>query len=299
MFISLAKWIDDLGGGYIEGLIYFLNKYNFPNDSLFKDKFMTFEFYKNKHSSSQVQHIFTEIEKLNNKEIVYDDLSLEHIAPRTMDKKWRKYLGADFENIENIYLHTIGNLTITGYNGELSNNSFENKKKIYKDSNVSLTRDLAKLDAWNLESIKSRAEKLADKAITIWKYRASTIRVEEKEKNVFLSEQEFDFTNCEVLKIIINNQETTELIANWKNACCVIIKYLYDLDGDKFLEQIKTNKYFNKKSYNSPIKLTDDITFEGCFSANQTVNFIKEFIDKFDDYRINCENISFVVKKKK
>jgi uncharacterized protein with ParB-like and HNH nuclease domain len=300
MFISLIKQIGNSKNNYIESLIYFLNEHNFPNDSLFRDKFTTFEFYKNSSPSSQVQHIFTEIEKLNSREIVCDGLSLEHIAPQTLNGKWQEYLGEDFENVKNIYIHTIGNLTITGYNGKLSNKSFEDKKLIYKNSNINLTRELAKLDVWNLNSIKSRAEKLADKAIMIWKYYTATIQIEKKEREVFLSEQqEFDFTNYKAVKVTINDEEITGIKFSWRNVYYIIMKYCYDLDRDKFLEQIKTDRYFNKNNYNNPVKLTDNITFESCFSTNQGLAFMKEFVDKFNDYRVNSENILFVIKKRK
>jgi hypothetical protein len=299
LFISLAKRIDDLGDGYnyYDKLVYFLNKYQFPNDVQFKEKFATFEFYKNKKNSLQIQHIFIEIEKLYSKEIVSNDLTLEHIAPQTLNKEWQQYLGNDYEIIKETWLDTIGNLTNTAYNGELSNKTFDDKKKIYEISNIKITRDICDYEKWNLESIKKRAKGITEDALKIWEYKSTTIEIKVKEEQVYLSDDTFDFTNYKPIKCFINDEEIKD-VKKWNNIYKIVLNKLYNLNNDKFLEQIKMYSiFFNKDKYTRSIKITDNITFEGSFPSNRGLQFMRDFIEKFNDKNITNNNILFYVKK--
>ncbi len=88
--------------------------------------------------------------------------------PQTLTSEWKKTLGANYNSIKKKWLHTLGNLTLTGYNSELSNKRFDEKKKIYQESNVYLNKYFQKINDWNEESIKQRAEMLANTAIKLW-----------------------------------------------------------------------------------------------------------------------------------
>lgn len=80
------------------------------------------------------------------------DATIEHIMPQTLNAKWREMLGDNFEKIQERYLHTFANLTLTGINSELSNKAFEIKRDGrtvdnivypgYKDSKYRLTRSV-------------------------------------------------------------------------------------------------------------------------------------------------------------
>lgn len=79
-------------------------------------------------------------------------------------------LGNKYTDIHKKWVHTLGNLTLTGYNPELSNKPFEEKLSLFKKSNVGLNKYYQdkKVDVWNEEAIKNRAEYLADIAMKIW-----------------------------------------------------------------------------------------------------------------------------------
>ena len=96
--------------------------------------------------------------------------TLEHIMPQTLTEAWKKELGANFEDVHEKYLHVIGNLTLTGYNSELSNEPFETKKKYYGKSNFELNKDLVNYSAWDEQAINNRAEKLYESFIFAWPY---------------------------------------------------------------------------------------------------------------------------------
>ncbi len=84
-------------------------------------------------------------------------LNIEHIMPQTLTNKWKESLGDNYKEIHDKYLHTIGNLTLTGYNSKLSNKTFEEKKEMedgFKDSRLYLNKYISSIDKWNEEEIK-------------------------------------------------------------------------------------------------------------------------------------------------
>ncbi len=100
------------------------------------------------------------------------NLTIEHIMPRTLSRSWRQFISdKDHEK----YVNTLGNLSITGYNSEMSNKSFEEKKKILKqNSRVQvLNEDVVNKDKWTIEDIVSRGNRLAN--VLIKKYHIDPI----------------------------------------------------------------------------------------------------------------------------
>jgi len=99
------------------------------------------------------------------------DLTIEHILPQTLSEEWREHLsalGQDPDEVHRGLVHTLGNLTLTAFNGTLSNNPFERKRQIYSGSHLELNHALAGKDAWGREEIMARADELASRAIAIW-----------------------------------------------------------------------------------------------------------------------------------
>ncbi|MCQ2826968.1 DUF1524 domain-containing protein, partial [Helicobacter pylori] len=97
----------------------------------------------------------------------------EHIMPQTLNPEWEKDLGENFKAIHEKYLHTIGNLTLTGYNSKYSNNSFQEKRNMekgFKQSPLRLNQSLKDLEVFGEKEIEERANDLADWALKIWTY---------------------------------------------------------------------------------------------------------------------------------
>ena len=83
------------------------------------------------------------------------------------------YAWPKLERGSETYLHTIGNLTLTAYNSEMSDNPFMVKMDMeggFKESALRLNAYLVKLTEWNEQHIKERAKLLAEKAEQIWEY---------------------------------------------------------------------------------------------------------------------------------
>lgn len=149
---------------------YLTEKQRFPNNDEFKKLFITIDFYhfkKNKYFLERLENFDTE-EPVNTQEC-----TIEHIMPQTLTEEWKRDLGENFQAIHDKYLHTIGNLTLTGYNQEYSNKSFQEKKdmeKGFKYSPLGLNQDLKELESFGEEEIEKRANDLADWALKIWTY---------------------------------------------------------------------------------------------------------------------------------
>lgn len=114
----------------------------FPDDDEFKEEFMRKDFYK----FELIKYLFNRMENFNRKEREpTDKYTIEHIMPQKLTEEWERDLGQDHERIHTQYLHTIGNLTLTGYNSEYSNKSFQEKQGMeggFKDSPLRLNQGL-------------------------------------------------------------------------------------------------------------------------------------------------------------
>ncbi|WQY48612.1 DUF262 and DUF1524 domain-containing protein [Helicobacter pylori] len=150
---------------------YLTEKQRFPNNDEFKKLFITIDFYhfqKKKYFFERLENKDNTKEPVNTKEC-----TIEHIMPQTLTPKWEGDLGENFEAIHDKYLHTIGNLTLTGYNQEYSNNSFQEKRdmeKGFKQSPLRLNQGLKDLESFDEKQIEKRANVLADWALEIWTY---------------------------------------------------------------------------------------------------------------------------------
>ncbi|WP_187910234.1 DUF262 and DUF1524 domain-containing protein [Helicobacter pylori] len=149
---------------------YLTEKQRFPNNDEFKEHFITIDFYRFKKK----KYFFERLEKFDTEEpIDTQKCTIEHIMPQTLTEEWKRDLGENFQAIHDKYLHTIGNLTLTGYNKEYSNNSFQKKRdmeKGFKQSPLRLNQSLKDLEPFGEEKIKKRANDLADWALKIWTY---------------------------------------------------------------------------------------------------------------------------------
>ncbi|MGL2898559.1 GmrSD restriction endonuclease domain-containing protein [Helicobacter pylori] len=180
----------------------------FPKDSEFKDSFITIDFYRFKENKS----FFERLENFDTKEPVdTQECNIEHIMPQTLTPEWQRDLGENFKAIHEKYLHTIGNLTLTGYNQEYSNKSFKEKRdmeKGFKQSPLRLNQSLKDLEVFGEKEIEKRANDLADWALKIWTYPkldAETLEKykPKKEKKVYdLSSYKFGSHSRELFDIL-------------------------------------------------------------------------------------------------
>jgi hypothetical protein len=94
--------------------------------------------------------------------------SIEHIMPQTLSVPWEEMLGSNAAEVHERWLHTLGNLTLTGYNAELSNLPFEDKKGKLAHTHFELTRELLGEQRWAEDEIVARGQRLAQRALLRW-----------------------------------------------------------------------------------------------------------------------------------
>ncbi|MCQ2661182.1 DUF262 and DUF1524 domain-containing protein [Helicobacter pylori] len=149
---------------------YLTEKQRFPNNDEFKKLFITIDFYHFK----KIKYFLERLEKFNTEEPVNTkECTIEHIMPQTLTEEWKRDLGENFQAIHDKYLHTIGNLTLTGYNEKYSNKSFQEKRdmeKGFKQSPLRLNQSLKGPGSFSEKKIEERANDLADLALKIWTY---------------------------------------------------------------------------------------------------------------------------------
>ena len=102
-----------------------------------------------------------------------DEYTIEHILPQneSLSAKWRDELGPEWQRVQDTWLHTLGNLTLTGYNAEYSDRPFSEKRDMrggFRESPLKLNEGLTSLDKWDEAAIKNRAERLAALAAGVW-----------------------------------------------------------------------------------------------------------------------------------
>ena len=112
--------------------------------------------------------------------VMVEDYTIEHILPQNeaLSKEWQAELGSDWQRIQQDWLHTLGNLTLTGYNSEYSDHPFAYKRDQVTDkdgnpvgfahSPLKLNLGLGKVSQWDEAAIKVRADRLAADAAKVW-----------------------------------------------------------------------------------------------------------------------------------
>ena len=172
-FTSLASEIDK--ANYLESArAAFLLKDSykrFPDDEEFRREFVVKDFYNFRSRQLPAEEAGEPRPKGAGRGRGIHDRA-RHAPEREPVPEWRQELGPEWEHVHSKYLHTIGNLTLTGYNPELSDRPFHEKRDMkdggFADSPLRLNRGLAKLEHWNEEEMSKRAQSLADLAVKVW-----------------------------------------------------------------------------------------------------------------------------------
>jgi uncharacterized protein with ParB-like and HNH nuclease domain/predicted transport protein len=171
-FANLAREIQKTS--YLESLYAaFLLKDSYrrlPLDEEFRQEFVIKDVYNLRARN----YLLSKLENRDRKERVdVGSFTIEHVMPQNsnLSDEWQRDLGPDWKRIQQTYLHTIGNLTLTGYNSELSDHPFLKKQSMpggFADSPIRMNHALATLPSWNEDEIVKRANVLAEAATRAW-----------------------------------------------------------------------------------------------------------------------------------
>ena len=161
---------DDVKGS----LFAYLKSQGWPDDTELLDNILRFDMY-NRDKKKTWLVLRTLEEQFGHKEPVqYDELTIEHVMPQTIDDnewgdEWKAMLGDEWERIHDQWLHALGNLTLSGYNPELSNRPFDEKRELLMESHVELNGYFEECDNWTEKTIRERNQELAERLASIWR----------------------------------------------------------------------------------------------------------------------------------
>lgn len=225
---------------YSSVLIYYLESrtmsFAFPKDEVFVQEFVTRNVY-SMHKKNRY-YIFERLENNSSKEKndVIENLedktfSIEHIMPQTLNNEWKTALGDDYERIQEEWLHTIANLTLTAYNPNYSNKSFQEKKTMehgFAESGLRLNQYIAKFDKWTEEEMKARKEYLVKMALNIWPYPATAFKPVDKDEEIISLSEDYTYKNRAIKAFTF--MDTKYPTNDWAEMLESIVKFLYTLD---------------------------------------------------------------------
>lgn len=245
----------------VEGFKTILQSKGYPKDNEFYIRFRETKFYGGGDRVIKTKLILETIENsFKHKEAIsFDNLSVEHIMPQTLSEWWQEHLGIDWDETHELYLHTIGNLTLTAYNSELSNDDYPTKKETFKESHLELNKYFAEIEAWTKTEIENRAEILAKNALEIWPYFGH-----ENSKPIDI--HEVTGTIPKGLKILGQHFE----VKSWRDVLEKTLNVIADLEPEKF-ETLATNfpRYIgkDKNKFKAIRQLENDYFIEVNLSA--------------------------------
>lgn len=243
IFLMLHREIIRYDGSdfdYVEKFKYALlskkEKARFPDD----DEFVTGFTEKQVYQMNSKNKIYI-LERLENYGTAEDkdvyahcdegDYSIEHIMPQHLTPAWIKALGEDYEQIHEIWLHRIANLTLTAYNSKYSNSTFEEKKNMkngFADSGIRMNTYIAKKDKWTLSEIEERSQYLTSRALEIWASPSTEFKPEEKQFDSYTLDDDSVLSGRLIVRFSYKNTE--QPVASWVEMFQKVLQILYAED---------------------------------------------------------------------
>lgn len=287
---------------YYDSLVSFMQQLTskdvIPSDADFISSLMERNLYR---KNALCKYLLLAIENQGKEKIETDNLSIEHIMPQNkkLSKSWQTMLGDNWETIHNKYLHTIGNLTLTGYNSELGDRSFEQKKQKLENpetpTHISiLYKDILNQDSWDEKTITQRSSILSSEVLKLFNIEPATIKVDftDSRYQLYKVTEPKDATwkvvnYYELLGERVNVNSFAEMLRS------VAVK-LYELDSSVIEQMAKTDEKFANWqipifSYDKKIVKGDNELKSGTgiyistgYSAYDCIWIIKELLKKHD-----------------
>jgi hypothetical protein len=324
LFMTLGREIQaypSYSGEYLNILKYILRSkeanQRFPTDDEMRVKMLTRDFY-NLRSKNRI-HIFQRLIDYGHREIVDIEKMLsekkftfEHIMPQKIEKnkEWQEELGQDYVSIHKAYLHTIGNLTFTAYNAEMSNKPFSEKKAMpggFADTRLLFNDFIVKQTRWDDQAIKTRTEMLIKDALNVWPFISAPEPTSQKSKGAsqytFGINDDIEFNGFSIQAFSISARKKM-LVDSWIEFYEQIAEKAYNLERERFRELLGSKDFIrgivgsliDAQSYLSkPLKIDVDVYLEKNFTPK---DIVQNVLTMFSKLAINSDSIKLYVKDK-
>ncbi len=275
---------------YYEKFVVFLNdlKANdrMPTDKEFKAALINKSLYK----KPICKFVLSVIENSTKEHIDVSNLTVEHILPQKENAAvWKKEIGEDYSQVYENYLHTLGNLTITGHNSELGTKSFNDKKDIIREKSkaVILNREVLSADTWNEKAILHRAEVLASLLIKQFNYEDIHSDSIDHNDSGFSLDSGLNLTNTKPDSFTFVGEYTK--VSSWAEVLAKFMCVAYELDTP-LLSDLAAKNYIIPNASNvyisndkRKIRKAKEIDKSGIFyesnlAANTIISFIRDIL---------------------
>lgn len=245
------------------------------------------------------RYLLIEIENQGKEKVQTDNLSIEHVMPqnKNLSTAWQKMLGANWAEDKEKWLHTLGNLTLTGYNSELGDKPFAEKKELIEDNQtkiVNLYQDIQSATEWNADKIQTRAKRLQKDICKLFPIIPPTTQIVFKDPRYkeYTAEEPKNATNkvvsyYELLGERVNVDSYADMLRSVANK-------MYAYDGSVIERMARTDEkypdWMNPAfSYNEQLVKHDAVKLRGTeiylnvvYPAADIVTFIRELLKKYD-----------------
>lgn len=304
------KRYDKSEDNYVEKFKYALlskkEKARFPDDDEFASRFTERPVYQ--MNSKNKIYILERLENSGTAEDkdVYshcDDgtYSIEHVMPQHLTPAWVKALGDDYEQIHEIWLHRIANLTLTAYNSKYSNSTFEEKKTMkngFEDSGIRMNTYIAKMDKWTLAELEERNQYLMGRAIEIWPAPTTTFKPEEKQLDSYTLDDDATLSGRLIARFSYKNTE--QPVSSWVEMYQRVLRIIYAEDKS-VITKLAVSKEDGIASYfslNSTDFRSSEEIAEGIFASTNTSTQTKIVIlnKLFVLHQINPSDLVFYLR---
>ncbi len=297
---------------YYEKLVIFLNDLKANNRMPTDAEFEKALIHKPLYQKPICKFVLSVIENSSKEHIDLSNLTIEHILPQKENAViWKKEVGNDYGRVYETYLHTLGNLTITGLNSELGTKSFADKKRIICENSKAniLNKEVLAAEKWNEASIKNRAKVLARKLIGKFNYVELHYDLNEANELSFGVNSGLDFSNTKPEGFVFVGEYTK--VSSWIDLLTKFISIAYDLNVDAFSDLAESNYSLpnadrtyisnDERKFRKAKQIDNSgIYFETNLSANNIISFIKNLLDKLnleaDDFSFSLSDASFDIK---
>lgn len=226
--------------GYVEKFKYALlskkDRARFPDDDEFAERFTERPIYQmNSKNKIYIMERLENYSTLEDKDVYghCDDgtYSIEHIMPQHLTPAWIKVLGEDYEEIHELWLHRIANLTLTAYNSKYSNSTFEEKKSMkngFEDSGIRMNTYIAKKDRWTLSELEERNQYLMGRALEIWAAPTTTFKPAVKQMDSYTLDDDTSLSGRLIARFSYKNTE--QPVSSWVEMFQKVLQILYAED---------------------------------------------------------------------
>lgn len=284
---------------YYDSLVSFFMQQTSKNTIPSDNEFLTALQEKNLYSKNALcKYLLCAIENQGKETLDTENLSIEHIMPqnKNLSMSWQKMLGENWQSVHEKYLHTLGNLTLTGYNSELGDKPFEKKKEKLEETITHIAvlySDVKDKSEWNSVNMEKRAKRLAEIILKLFPIEQPKTKIEFTDPHYKLytlanpDDATYKTVNYfEFLGERVNVNSFAEMVRS-------IAQILYDMDNSIIDDMAKKHEplpewttpafSYEEKGVRNPFKLKNcNIYISTGYSASACIYFIRGLMKKYE-----------------